>query len=431
MNLRRSIMIILPLAITIGILYWFFLRAPSAPSVTVSVPTNNDSGFVPFDRTSPNTNTNSGSVTETGNTSTSSTTDNVTNTAPIPVLRQLSSTPVGGYAASSTASSTVVRWIDRGRGNIYEASVNSLDTETVSNTILPRVYESWWNSADTSFIGRYLDSNSDKVTTVIANITKRDTTGTSTDNGVAAETPYELRGKMVSGNVIAVTSSPKRDKILVVTDDTGQAVGYVSNFDGTRQTQVFSLPFTQINVDWPETNTIVITTKASNFYSGYLYFLNIKTGAITQILGDMKGLSAKVSHDGKKVLYSVSDTNSGFLTYIYDVKSGKSDPVIWRTLADKCAWSYANPANVYCAVSSQVPRGVYPDTWYVGQNSFVDSLWLLDTSNGDVRQIADLLNQGNAIIDAYNITLDANDEYLFFMNRIDQSLWSLDLVSSN
>ncbi len=432
------IVMVIILIIAGGVYWYMFLRVPTtAPNIPNQAPTT---GFVPLNRP---VSTTTKTITGQGN---ATTTINIPKIVPLPALRLLSSTPVGGYGASTTASTTVVRWIDRGRGNIYEARGDSLDITTISNTLLPRVYNSWWNKNDTSFIGQYLSDRGDRITTVITNILKRAVvatttaakSSTTTQTTVQAnlttqitETDYELKGKIISGNIIAVASSPKRDKILVISNENNRAIGYISNFDGTKQVQLFDLPFTQLTTEWPEENTIAITTKASANYSGYLYFINVKTGAISEILGNIPGLTTKVSRDATKVIYSDSiSTSDKIETTVYDIKSQKSIDIIFRTLANKCVWSSKFKEQVYCGVSSQIPSGTYPDNWYLGKASFIDNIWLLNGNTGEVHQVADLLNQGNALIDTFNLQLDNNDDFLFFMNKNDLSLWSLDLVSS-
>ncbi|MFA6404628.1 MAG: hypothetical protein WCW03_01350 [Candidatus Paceibacterota bacterium] len=425
------IITILILVLAGAFAYWYFFFRISIDTIPDDGSANPaDSGFIPFDRPGIGTGRGTGGATTTG---TGTTQGDVP--MRIPALRQLSATPIGGYSASTTASTTVVRWVDRGRGNIYEAGMDSVTIKTISNTLLPKVYESWWNKNNTTFIGQYMAGDSDAVTTVIANIIKRPSittsSGTSSPNiQNPSETIYELKGKIVSGNVIGTASSPKRDRILVITNENNNAVGYISNFDGSKQVQIFSLPFVQLVVEWPEENTIAITTKAGASYPGYLYFINTKTGVVKSILGNIPGLITKVSKDANKVLYSSGDNNN-ISTALFDVKTKKTSLVIFKTLADKCVWSSTFKENIYCGVSSQIPNGTYPDTWYLGINSFIDSVWALNSKDGDVRQVADLLNQNSVIIDIINPSLSEDENYLFFMNKNDMSLWSLDLVASN
>jgi len=424
------IIVVVIVLILVGGAYWYFAYySVSDVPTTIGTDITTPNGFVPIGRTvSPPP-----PVTNTG-ASTSTIPNNVVRNTPLPVLRLLSNTPVGGYGASTTASTSAIRWIDRGRGNIFEARGDNLDIITISNTLIPRMYETIWNTNVSSFIGQYLDNNTDEITTAIANITKRNTNSTASTTGAveANVTPYELKGKIVSGNVIAMATSPKKDRVLMVSNKNDRAVGYISNFDGSKQTQLFDLPFTKMTAEWPEENTIAITTNASAYYSGYLYFLNAKTGAMKQILANTPGLTTKVSKDATKVLYSSTAGKGGRVTTsLYDIKNNKTSSIIFRTIADKCAWSAKFKEQVYCGVPSQISEGVFPDDWYLGKLSTVDAVWMLDANTGEINEVADLLDIGKTIIDIYKPSLDNTDDFLYFINKNDLSLWSLDLVSSN
>ena len=124
----------------------------------------------------------------------------------LPVLRQLSSTPVAGVSASSTASSTVVRYIDKGTGHIYETSDLTNEIKKISNTTLPKIYESYWNKNLNAFVLRYLRDESDTISNFYAELR---TTGTST-----SETPYEIKGRYLSPDINQVAVSPSGDKIF-------------------------------------------------------------------------------------------------------------------------------------------------------------------------------------------------------------------------
>lgn len=409
-----------------GVAYWwYFLRIPSFPDLT---PNNNtgSGNFVPIDRPSTPS---AGDQTNTSTPATSPTPDS-SSTINLPTLRQLSSTPVGGYGIVSTPGTTTIRWIDRGRGNVYEANMSSLNITTISNTLLPMVYDSWWNKDNTSFVAQYLDGSSDKISTVIANITKRPAPTSATSTKDAMKTEYELKGKVISGNISAITESPNKEKLLITTIEGDRAVGYLSNADGSGQKQLFVLPFTKFVVDWPKEDTISITTNADSSFDGYMYFVNTQNGTVKKILGNIKGLSTKTSSDAKYVIYSAGTTNA-ISTFVYNVSTGESSPVIFKTLAEKCIWSRTLVEDVYCGVSSTFSDGKYPEDWYRGTRSFVDNIWTLDAKTGEVRQVVDLLNQNNVVIDAYKMGISGNGQFLFFINKNDLSLWSLDLVRSN
>ena len=403
-----SVIIILLIAMVV---FWFlFMRNHGTGKGSGSTQT---SGFSPFGGTGGKQH---GTTTSSGNGSQGSYPTEVI----IPALRELSATPIGGYGASTTASTTIVHWIDRGRGNVLEAKENSLDITTLSNTLLPKMYSSLWSSDIYSFIGQVLADDNSTVSTLYATLSKQATS--------SSVTPYILNGKNLPNNIVAYAVSPKKDKIFFLVVQNGSGVGYTAPFNGGTATQIFSTPFTEVNVDWPEDNTIAITTKGSADQYGYLYFVNPKNGVWKKIVGPLPGLSTLVSHDAKYVLLSATGNANNVITSIYSVASSTGNDAIIRTLADKCVWGNFYKDMVYCAVPFQPVSGTYPDDWYKGTLATVDKIWSVDAKTGEVHLVSTVFADANKLIDAYNMGLDDKDNYLFFMNKYDLSFWSLDLV---
>ena len=419
--------IIMILIIAIFACWYFFMRSPHLTTDNSNPPQG--TGFHPFGN--PPT---AGNGTKPANNTGSSTLSN-NPVAKIPTLRLLSNTPVGGYAASTTASTTIIRWIDRGRGNIYQAAGNNLDIVTISNTLLPRMYQSLWNKNATAFIGSVIEDGSSVASTLYAELRPQPAAQTATSgpsaSGTSTAAPFVLKGKNLPQNVLAYALSPKKDRLFMLVGESGKGIGYVSALDGSSMTQIFDTPLTQVNADWPEDNTIAITTKGTANEMGYLYFVNPKSGVWKKIAGPLLGLSAKVSHDAKHVIVSSATTDQNLSTDIYSIGSGASVDAVIRTLADKCAWGNFYKEMVYCAVPSQPATATYPDDWYKGLISFTDKIWQVNASTGEVHLISSIVDQSDRVIDAFNLGLDEKDNYLVFMNKNDLSLWSLDLVSSN
>jgi len=406
--------VILLLLIGMVAFWFFFMRGGSqATSGTGSTPTT---GFTPFGRTGG---------TQQGGTSTSTAGDYTGSPTEvtIPVLRLLSATPVGGYGASTTASTTLIHWVDRGRGNILEAREDSSVITTLSNTLVPKVYESTWSSNIGSFIGSILGDDNETISTLYATLSNHATTTSSA-------TPFELHGKNLPSTIVSYASSPKKDKVFLFSIENGRGVGYVAPFSGGTATQIFNTPITQVNIDWPEENTISITTKGSSDQNGFLYFVNPKTGIWKKIVGGLPGLSTKVSHDAKYVILSVAGNGNNVLTSIWSVASSTGTDAVIRTLADKCVWGNFYKDMVYCAVPFQPVSGVYPDDWYKGTLSTIDKIWQVNAQTSEVHLVSSIFSEAKRAIDAYNLGIDDKDNYLFFMNKNDLSLWSLDLVSA-
>ncbi|MEN9524358.1 MAG: hypothetical protein RL536_427, partial [Candidatus Parcubacteria bacterium] len=232
-------------------------------------------GFVPFNRTGGTgtgvTGGNGFSGNGTANNGRTTTTSSGVKNK-IPTLRLLSNTPVGGYGASTTgavngklaSSTTAFRWVDRGRGNIYEALGNTLDIMTISNTVVPKIVESAWNKNLTGFVALTISDDNDQVNSVYAELRARAVpktvaarTSTSTrlstsTNAVSATnsnpsslTPYELRGKSLPRNIVAYAVSPRKDRVFMFVNDNGTGIGYIANFDGSVPVQIFTTPVTQ------------------------------------------------------------------------------------------------------------------------------------------------------------------------------------------
>ncbi len=420
--MKKTIYIIITLLIIAligGGVYWFFFMQTGIPDTTNDEGTSKSNIFNPFKR-----NTVTPSPVQTTQQSTSTVDDIVDEFVPtkIPALRKLSSAPVGGMAASTTASSTIVRFIDRGVGHISEARDTSNTIDKISNTTIPKVYDSFWNKNLTALVLRYLKEDSETVVNFYAELRQ---TGTSTATSTSI-TPYELKGKYLSADIQEIAVSPLKDKIFTWNIENGKGVGYISSFDEKTKIKIFETPITEALVEWPEISKIFVTTKASAYATGHVYTVDTKTGTFKKVFGGPRGLATKASKDLSKLLYS-QGTQDSILLSLLNLKDNKSQNLLIRTLADKCVWSSYHKEDIYCAVPTEIPQGIYPDDWYRGTVSFVDEIWHIDSTTGEVHLLAKLLSAGDALIDATNLTLDDKDNYLYFINKRDLSLWSLDL----
>lgn len=433
----KIILVLVFILVMAGLAYWqFFMRGTAGDTSTN--PVNQQPGFVPFGRTT--------TPSSTGTSTTPRTTGNNTSNVPgtqlkIPTLRLLSNTPVSGYGASTTgnsktpvaSSTTVVRWMDRGRGNVYEALGNSSTITTISNTVVPKMYETGWNKNLTALVAFGI-SDKNNVGGIWAELRLRITPKVSSTTPVITDSslsPYELRGKNLPENIVTYAVSPKKDRVFLLVNERGVGIGYIFKFDGSSPVQIFSTPITQVNAEWPTDSTIALTTKGAADEIGFLYFVDSKTGVWKKILGPLPGLSTKVSTDAKRVIVSVTGSSDNFLTSIYDVSKKTGTDAVIRTLADKCVWGNFYKDLVYCAAPADQVLGVYPDDWYKGNVSFADKIWQVNAATGEVHLISSIVDTSDRVIDAFNLGLDDRDNFLIFMNKNDLSLWSLDLVSKN
>ncbi|MDO8430595.1 MAG: hypothetical protein Q7S72_01225 [Candidatus Taylorbacteria bacterium] len=171
---------------------------------------------------------------------------------------------------------------------------------------------------------------------------------------------------------------------------------------------------------------MTISTKASAVASGFIYTQSTKGGIMKNVLSGIKGLTGKINRDLTKIIYSGSAGGS-FITFIKNIKDGTVQELVFKTLSDKCVWSNLRKNEVYCAAPTEIPQGLYPDDWYKGSISFVDQIWYLNTTTGEVHLMASPLELSDTLIDATNLILDPEEYTLYFINKRDLTLWALDL----
>ena len=95
-----------------------------------------------------------------------------------------------------------------------------------------------------------------------------------------------------------------------------------------------------------------------------------------------------------------------------------------QTLVEKCVWR-PDSLSLYCGVpNSMAYGGEYPDVWYQGIESYTDSLWKINTRTFKEEVISDFVSEYNADLDIELINIDAEEEYLYFIDKKTEELWS-------
>ena len=166
-----------------------------------------------------------------------------------------------------------------------------------------------------------------------------------------------------------------------------------------------------------------MTTKPAQNIPGFLYFVDTGSGQVRKILGNIVGLSTLVNGDGTQVIY-LEQGNTAKMS-LFDQKSKSSNIITPTTFPEKCAWSKKDKTIVYCAVPREYINGQSLTFWYKGLVLFTDDIWKYDLKN-NIGTIIENLSEKP--IDVIKPILSDNEQYLIFMNKRDNSLWSLDLT---
>lgn len=303
---------------------------------------------------------------------------------PVPRLRKISNEPVAGAAVFNNGTTSIVRWVEKGTGNVYEARSDVLAVVRLTNTTIPQIIRAIWLHNGAGFLAQTLVPESEIIETSFVSLAK---TPSGTDEVL---TPYVTQISKLQTGIKEVSVSPDNRKILYYVA-LNSASFYTSNPDGTGQTLIVTHPLTEwLPRYWTSGTSVLIQTKEGASTPAYFYNLNLSNGTFTKITNPMSLI-----------------TRSLF------------------TLAEKCALPTDNDSFVYCAVPDQTPSGTYPDDWYKGAVSTADSIRKMDTEHDVYYNTANLSVDSGQRIDVTDIKISPDQSHLIFRNKIDGYLWLL------
>lgn len=225
-------------------------------------------------------------------------------------------------------------------------------------------------------------------------------------------------GAFLTPNILRGSVSPDGRQIFFLKPAAVGVTGVIANSDGSGQRNIFTSALSEWSPQWINATTIAMTTMASREADGYLYFLDTTNGNFKKILGPIRGLTTNTNPDGKMVLYSQS-TNSGITTHLYMTDTGVVRQSDLATLPAKCVWQ--NTTVVVCGIPRSIPNNQYPDAWYQGLVSFSDVIWSLDTTQSSTRMVMAPTQN----LDVIQLKMSPDKQYLYFINKIDETLWVL------
>ncbi len=296
-----------------------------------------------------------------------------------------------------------IRYVERSTGHIYQMYLDTKKSGTISNSTIPGVYEALFNNRATSTIYRYVSTDDKTITSFLASL-----------GGDSNFLPTDIE---------AISLSPDKTQFFSIIKNTNGVTGTTNSFDKTKTNQVFTSSFSEWLPQWVTDKNIYLTTKPSYLVSGSIYILNTTNGTLSKIFGGIDGLTTLANNDGNFILYNAS-LNIGPKLNVFDVKNHTSIDLGVYGLPEKCIWSLDN-INVYCALPNTIMGIEYPDYWYQGLVSFTDYFVKINTKT---KSVMTFVNSANEVaIDATNLFLSNKEDKLFFINKKDSTLWSLDL----
>lgn len=352
--------------------------------------------------------------------SSSGSTDTETNTQtnqPVPRLRKISSEPVAGAVIFNLGTTSVVRFVEKGTGNVYEASSDSVAIKRLTNTTIPKIIRTFWLPNGSGFLAQTLLAENEIIETNFVKLNKN--VASSTNENL---TPFSTTiGKLPTG-IKEIAIKPDGSKIFYYTVS-GSSNWFVSNPDGTGSNLLMSHPLTEWLPKWVSGNTVIMQTKGSSESVGFAYSLDVVNKTLKKAGVEAFGLSINPNSDGSLDLISSGGTAPQLS--VFDSKNITSNTITFNTLAEKCVWLKEKTPSVYCAIPNQTPSGNYPDIWYKGLVSTEDFITKIDVINDISHNIADLSLLSGQKIDAIDMSVSPDETQIIFRNKIDGFLWML------
>ncbi len=438
---KKTALTILTIVIVVAILligfFLFFQKQTEEKNPVIEAARNFFGGFFPSetkDSVIPNQNNND---------------QNQNKNSIIPKLRQISSFPVAGgvmFEREATTSSLLVqeetgseqnqkikevvyRFVERSTGHIYETTSRDLSQKRITNTTIPKIYQAIFSPDGESLIMVYLNSTATE--NFIGKI-NYPTLSTSTIEKM--DDFANITGTFLPSESFGFTRFASSSDFAFMNTTDNQNGGYITNlYTGNIKTplsnkKVLDLETSEWKVQILKNNVLTLNTKSSVVSEGFLYYFNPENKSFIKKIGNTIALNSNTSPDGKKIFYSYND--SGVTkNVLFD-----SDTKLYTTIqlstfpAEKCVWSQKDSVIIYCAVPVNITRGDFPDIWYQGQYSFNDSFVKINTKDFTVESLMVANSENPVNLDAVDLQLSPNEDYLMFINKSDLILWSLDII---
>jgi len=311
-----------------------------------------------------------------------------------------------------------IRYVEQETGNIYDIMLDTLQIKRLSNITIPKLHEAIFSGENGEYVYlRYLEEDNRTINTYLGKVP------VFTGGG---DTESKLTGSFLERGIRDLVVSPDKTKVFYTVPFGDNISGVVMEKDGTKASQIFSSVFHGWLPEFSSKNTVLMTTKASAYASGFNYTLDTKTKKVKKLAGNIGGLVSKLSIDEKYLAYSNSIENSVILRLL-NIKNNTSRDTGLKTIPEKCSFG-GTRMYLYCGVPNFFPPGAYPDDWYKGKVLFSDNIFRIDP-DGDVVNtlLVDLSGESGEQIDAVSLAIDTSESYLLFINRSDNSLWKYNL----
>ncbi len=320
-------------------------------------------------------------------------------------LRQLTTRPVAGSTFITHASSSGIRYVERGTGHVYEIDLDTGIETPLSRTTIPQTTEATFSPNGRTIA---LTAHTQYTTSVFV--------------GEIGE-EVNIEGIRLQPGAKNISFATNEDVLYTVTQN-GTTEGYRHNIHTLNQSKQFSFNYANVDVAWGEgLQKTYLATKPSHDLEGYIY--STANDILTPETFSAYGLSALFSNDF--IVTTYTQDNQYTSTAVSAAGEYYNLPIL--SLKEKCIFDTFAPNYLWCTAPADTSSPTFVEDWYKGKLTAVDDLWLVDIADSSATLYADFTELSGRTVDVKRIDIDQNGSALSFINKLDHTLWLYDLTT--
>lgn len=304
-----------------------------------------------------------------------------------------------------SAAGSSVKYYSAGSGKAFEIGVLDKTKRTVSETEIPNLEKVVW-SPDQSKV-----------------LSKR------ANQSFYYFNYQNKEAKKLDDNITFAIWDNTGGKIIYLHHDPRQKMSAlnISDPDGKNWKKLADLEHSNFKMATvPKSSSIAYWNAPDSRYETKLNLVPAIGGSPKLIFSQKFGADYLFSPEGGKILISHSKTQEAKEMQIatINLNGGEYQNLNIPTFASKCVWS-KDGKTIYYALPGGIPAYSNLPNDYRNKKFFsADTFWKVDTTNGKTERIIELDDMKDRI-DAQDLFLSTNEEFLFFTNRIDGMLYRI------
>lgn len=313
--------------------------------------------------------------------------------------------------SAEISGSSTLRFIDMLTGHLFETDFNGDNEKKLSNTTILNIFDVSWGKSAKNAVIKFLNATGKET-----NIYSAEFNGSSTF------------GVFLPKNAKSADIDKKENKITYLTKEENKIFIFTSDLKNNKKKMILTLPISDFNISFRNSDSIGVLTKPSAFSKGYLYLVNtnLENGSSKNLnkIAEGDGLNMLWSYDGEK-MFVFETINTEIKNRIENLKDKQIFYLPIKTLPEKCIFSRIRKEIIFCAVPLELSYNIYPDDWYMGKINLKDNLYEINYITGNLRVLNQKIENNN--FDIEKLFLNIEENYLFFIDKNDKKLWRVNI----